>query len=1046
MRGVVTWFAENHVASNLLMILFLLAGYVIGSTIKVEVFPEASLDYITITCQYPGASPSEVEEGIIRQIEENVAGLAGIKHIGSTTREGYGVVTIEIMTGWDSKNLLDEVKAEVDRIVTFPQEAEKPVIQELIPRNRVINVAVFGDVPESTLKHLAEKIKDELTDLPNISVADIFGIRKSEIHIEISEETLRRYGLTLGQVSALIRRASLDMPAGSVKTQGGDILIRTKGRKYFAKDYQDIAVITRPDGTNVTLREIAHITDGFEDLDLFTRFQSKPAVIIQVSRVGEQNAIKVSAAVKKYIEKIRPTIPAGVELSCYRDMATLIKGRLGLLIKNMTLGLMLVIALLSIFLNLRLAFWVTLGIPISFMFGLIFLPGLNVSVNLLSLFAFILVLGIVVDDAIVIGENIYRKQEEGLSPLAASIEGALEVGRPVIFSVLTTIAAFWPLLLGTGAMGKFMRTLPLVVIMVLSGSLIESLLILPSHLSGHKIGNPPGPDHSLKNKKQSAMSRWLKGIINGPYNKLINLCVNWRYATLGLVISILIITIGTWSGGWIKYNFMPEIEGDHMACSLIMPVGTPVQQTRELVEYLERSAKKTLADMDKTRPHDAPPLFKKSVAYIGCHLAGNGPVDLPPEMGGHLAQVFIQVLDGENRDVSTIELSRRWRNEAGPIPEAHSITFQSELFSAGHAIDVNLAHHDYETLIAAVNELKSALKTYPGVYDINDSFLPGKTEMQLQLKPAARSLGLTLNDLAYQVRHAFYGAEVLRLQRNKDEVKVLVRYPETERKSLGNIEEMRIRISDGTEVPFRQVALVKMKQSYASIQRAQRRRVLKVMADVDENIANANELRQRFTNIILPQLKMHYPGLQHSIEGEGKEQKESLADVRKGFLIALFLIYALLAIPFRSFSQPLVVMSAIPFGIIGAFWGHLLMGFNLSVFSLFGIVGLTGVVVNDSLVLVDATNRIRGQGKKPFEAVIQAGMLRFRAIILTSLTTFAGLMPIIVETSVQAQFLIPMALSLGFGILFATFISLILVPCNYMILNDLQRLFSKLKL
>ncbi len=1045
MRGVVAWFAGNHVASNLLMIFFLIAGAVIGTTIKVEVFPESTLDYITIKSEYPGASPSEVEEGIIRQVEENVAGLAGIKRIDSTAREGYGVVTIEIMKGWDSKNLLDEIKAEVDRIVTFPQEAEKPVVQEIVPRSRVINVAIYGDVPESTLKYLAEKLKDDITDLPGITLAGLFGVRTGEIHIEIAEETLRRYGLTLGHVADLIRRASLDMPAGSIKTQGGDILIRTKGRKYFAKDYQDIGVITRPDGTNVTLKEIAHISDGFQDIDLFTRFQGKPAAIIQVYRVGSQNAIKVSTAVKQYIEEIRPTIPAGVEISCYRDLSKVLRGRLGLLIKNMTLGLLLVITLLSLFLNLRLAFWVTLGIPISFMFGLMFLPSLDVSINLLSLFAFILVLGIVVDDAIVIGENIFRKQEEGLAPLEASIEGALEVGRPVTFSVLTTIAAFWPLLLGSGMMGNFMRTLPLVVIMVLFGSLIESLLILPSHLAGHKADKSSEGDPNSVKKNKSYMSRWLKYVITGPYNQLINFCVKWRYATVGFAISLLLLISGTWSGGWIKYNFMPEIEGDHLSCTLTMPVGTPVQQTRELVEYLEKSAQKALTAKDKTRPQGAPSLFKKSISYVGCHLAGHGPVDLPPEMGGHLAQVFIQILDGEKRNISANELSRIWREGAGPIPEAKSITFQSELFSAGSAIEIHLSHHDDEILIAAVNEFKTKLKTYPGVFDIDDSYLPGKKELQLQLKPAARTLGLTLNDLAYQVRHAFYGAEVLRLQRDQDEVKVLVRYPEAERKSLGNIEEMRIRISDGTEVPFRQIALVKMEQSYASIQRAQRRRVIKVMADVDETVSNANELRQNVISKVLPQLKLNYPGLRHTIEGEGKEQKESMVDVQKGFFIALFLIYALLAIPFRSFSQPLIVMMAIPFGIIGAISGHLIMGFNLSVFSIFGIVGLTGVVVNDSLVLIHATNRIRRQGVKAHEAVIQAGMLRFRAIILTSLTTFAGLTPIIFETSVQAQFLIPMALSLGFGVLFATFITLLLIPCNYMILNDLQKLAGNIK-
>jgi multidrug efflux pump subunit AcrB len=1042
MKKIIGWFVENHVAANLLMIFLLLAGAVTALTMKLEVFPEFSLDRITITTEYTGASPAEVEEGIIRRIEEKVAGLAGIKRIDSEAREGFGRVTIEVMKDWDLKTLLDEVKAEVDRITTFPEEAEKPVVREVTRRREVINIAVYGDVPESTLKHLAEEIKDDITNLPGITLAELSGVREGEIHIEISEETLRRYDLTLGKVADAVRKASFDLPAGSIKTKGGEILVRTKGRRYYAADYADIPVITRTDGTTVTVSDIATLRDGFEDVDLAARFQAKPAAVIEVFRVADQNALTVADTVKNYVKRIRPGLPEGVDIDFFQDRSKILRSRIRLLLKNMGFGLILVSILLGLFLNPRLALWVTWGIPVSFLAGLWVLPHLDVSINMISLFAFIMVLGIVVDDAIVIGEHTFRKYEEGAPPFEGAVSGAVEVGRPVIFSVLTTIAAFWPLLLGTGTMGKIMRNIPLVVIMVLFGSLVEALLILPVHLSRSKIATHhpvTGPG------TEKGMAKWLKQIINGPYARLVTLCIRWRYATVALGVAFLLLTLGIWKGGWIKFTLFPKVESDVLLCSLTMPAGTPVKRTIVLADRLERAAREALAEADRQRPKDAPSLFEHSVTMIGMHMRGRGPNAAGAEAGGHLAQVYVQLLEGEKRDISAIRLAAMWREKAGVIPDAESVTFQSELFTVGNPIEVHLSLDDHERLLAAADALKTELNQYPGVFDVADSFLPGKEEMQLTLKPTARSLGLTLNDLAQQVRHALYGAEALRMQRDQDEVKVLVRYPDAERESRGSVETMRIRMPDGTAVPFSQVAAVKTKQGYASIQRAQRRRVIKVMADVDEKVANASEVRSDLENRFLPQLAYHYPGLRYTMEGEGKEQKESMADIVKGFVMAIFCIYALLAIPFKSFTQPFVVMTAIPFGIIGALLGHLIMGHNLSLLSLFGIVGLAGVVVNDSLVLIDATNRIRSQGVDCSLAVAQAGQLRFRAIILTSLTTFAGLTPILLERSLQAQFLIPMAISLGFGVLFATGISLLLIPCVYVILDDLHQVFHLLR-
>jgi multidrug efflux pump subunit AcrB len=548
-----------------------------------------------------------------------------------------------------------------------------------------------------------------------------------------------------------------------------------------------------------------------------------------------------------------------------------------------------------------------------------------------------------------------------------------------------------------------------------------------------------------KVKNEKLMARWLQWIIRGPYAKLVDFCVRWRYATVGLGIGLLLLTFGIWAGGFIKFTFFPKLESDVLTCSLTMPTGTPVQRTEEVVEYLERSAREALAEVDAQRPEDAAPLFEHSIALMGMHTGGHGPAAGPAEMGGHLAQVFIQLLEGEKRDVGAERLARLWRKKTGLIPDAESVTFQSALFTPGNPIEVHLSLDDQDRLEAAADEFKKELEGYPGVFDVNDSFLPGKKEMQLKLKPAARSLGLTLDDLAKQVRHAFYGAEALRLQRGQDEVKVLIRYPDSERKSLGYVEDMRIRAPDGFEVPFNQVARVNMQQGYSTIQRAQRLRVIKVTADVDETEANANEIRMDLEKRLLPDLKNRFSGLRYTIEGEGKEQKESMADVINGFAIALFAIYALLAIPFRSFTQPFIVMSAIPFGIVGAVAGHLIMGHNLSLLSFFGIVGLAGVVVNDSLVLIHATNRIRSQGADAHDAVTRAGAIRFRAIILTSLTTFAGLTPMLVERSLQAQFLIPMAISLGFGVLFATGITLLLVPSGYMIMEDMHNIVARLK-
>ncbi len=1036
MKAIISWFAENHVAANLLMLFIIAAGVITALTIKLEVMPEATLDKIAITVEYPGASPSEVEEGVIRKIEDEVAGLAGIKRIDSTAKEGYGIVTIEVVKGWDIKKLLDEVKAEVDRINTFPEEAEDPVVREITRKTQVIDVAIYGNVPEGTLKELAEQIRDDITNLPGVTQAEVYGVRNPEVQIEIPERTLREYGLTLAQVSEIVRRASLDLPAGRIKEQGRELLVRTKGRKYHAPEFRNIVVISRPDGSRVTLGQIAKVKDGFEDRDLRTRFQGKPAAIILVYRVAEQSALKVAAAVKSYVDRIRPTLPAGVSIDLYQDRSEILWSRIRLLLKNMSIGLALVGILLGLFLNLKLAFWVALGIPISFAAGLMCFPQLDVSINMISLFAFIMVLGIVVDDAIVIGENVFRKRQRLEDPLRASIEGTLEVGRPVIFSVLTTVAAFWPLLLGSGIMGKFMRNIPIVVIIVLLGSLTEALLILPAHLARSKF-NAGG--NANKTRKE-IISKALNWVISEPYRKILNYCLRWRYASAAVALTLLLLATGLWTGRIIKFTLFPKVESDVLMCNLTMPAGTPLTKTQQMVKYLEDSAILALGEAEKERPKGSPPLLRYMASLIGAQMAGHGPRAGSADTGGNLAQIFIQLLGEEQRKISATKLLNLWRKKAGPIPEAESLTFRAEFFSPGNPIEVHLSLDDEQMLKRAVEDLKRELREYPGVYDINDSFIPGKKEIRIKLRPQGRDLGFNLKDLAQQVRFAFYGAEAMRFEREEDEVKVMVRYPEEQRSLESTLMHMRLRSPTGHEVPFSEVAQINIARGYSSIERAQRRRVIKVTADVDEEVANAHEIRSYLQGEFLPTLKNLYPGLRYSTEGAGKEEHESLSDVINGFLIALLAIYALLAIPLRSFSQPFVIMLAVPFSLVGAVVGHLVMGLNLSLLSLFGMVGLAGVAVNDSLVLVDAINRLRSEGRSLWEAVVMAGSLRFRPIVLTSVTTFAGLMPLILEKSFQAKFLIPMAVSLGFGVLFATGVTLIVIPCGYLILNDIKGL------
>jgi multidrug efflux pump subunit AcrB len=1023
------------------MMLFIVGGLIMGFSIKQEVFPELELDLIQVTVAYPGAGPEEVEDGIILKIEENLSSLTGIKELKSTASEGFGSVTAEILQGEDTDLMLQDIKSEVDRIITFPEDAEKPVTKKIVNKREVVSIVVYGNAPERSLREQAELIRNELLAMPEITQVDLKGVRPYEISIEVREESLRRHGLTLDRIAGRVRQGSVDLPGGTVKSGGGRILIRTKEKRYTGSEYEDITILENSDGTEVKLGDIAEVKDAFRETDEVFSFDGLPAAMVAVYRVGKQKPLEISSIVKKYVKQKSLELPGSVRIAVWNDFTDYLKSRRNLLIKNACLGLILVFLVLGMFLRIRLALWVMLGIPISFFGAMLVMPSLDVSINMLSLFAFILALGIVVDDAIVVGENVYTHRSMGKPYMEAAVEGAYEVARPVIFSVLTTVAAFLPLVFVSGIMGKFIKTIPFVVIPILIVSLIESLGILPAHLSMRSTVYTSNGVVGFVTKVRTGFGTRLENFIAGPYKSLISLCIRNRYTSLAAAIAILLIIVGVIGSGKVKFTFMPEVEGDLMTASIKMPIGTPVDETAKAQEYVVRRAQEVLAEYDKDLPGGKSVLrhiYSIAGATIQYGHAGEGT-----SSGSHLAEVAILLTESEQRGISSSEIAGKWRQSVKDVPGADSISIVSSLVRFGANIDVQFAHEDFDVLEKARDRIRRSLEAYPGVSDIADNYSKGERELKLKLKPEARTLGITEEDLGRQVRSAFYGAEALRIQRGRNEVKVMVRYPEKYRKSLGDLESLRIRTDSGGEIPFSQAAYVYEGRGFSQIKRTDRKRVINITASVDSKVANAKEILLDLENTMLDQLTVDYPGLTYNLEGEEKERKESMGSMGRGYMLALMLIYTLLAIPFRSYLQPFIIMFSIPFGVVGSIIGHIIMGFNLSILSIFGIVALTGVVVNDSLLLIDFINQKRKQGIELFQAVVESGQRRFRPIILTSLTTSLGLTPIILEKSVQAQFLIPMAISLGFGILFATLITLLLVPSLYVILEDFLRLFLK---
>ncbi len=1047
MHGVIVWFIRNGVAANLLMCSVFIGGlltYLHG--LPVEIFPEVELDTVQTTVKFRGATPAEIEESVVIRIEEAIRQVLGVKKIVSRAQEGVGTVSAEVKEGYSRREVLDDIKIRVDAINTFPNDTEKPVIS-LIQRTRpVLSVVVVADMSEFDLRRIGEQIRDELSELPSVTQVELRGARPYEVSIEVSERMLQHYGLALEDVTKAVRASSVDLPAGAIKTGAGEILLRTMGQAYVKEDFENITLLARADGTRLALGDIAKIHDGFEDTPLYTRFNGRPCVLIGVTRTGEQNAIVLAKEVRDYLADRRRTLPEGLELHFWNDQSRIIVARMNTLLNSAWQGGLLVLILMAVFLRPAVAFWICLGIPVAFLGAIALMPVLGVTVNIISLFGFILVLGLVVDDAIVTGENIFTHVQRGEGGETAAIQGSLEVAVPVIFGVLTTIVAFVPLLMVGGMMGKFFMQIPAIVIPVLLFSLIESKLILPVHLKHLRFHRKTGPETTMEKARRWVVDS-LSIVARHFYRPLLNLALRYRYISLSLFFLIALSLYALVLSNRVNFVFFPQVENELASSSLTMPMGTSESLTRRQLLEIESQAL-ALRETLNGQVEPGETVINDIVTVMGAQgLIGGGELRDTQTGQSHLGEVWLAVELPEFRqlDITTGRIVKLWRHGIGAIPGARQLTFESVVAVSGKAIDIQLSGPDLENLVAATRDVRDLLREFPHLHDIADNFPEGKQEIQLRIRPEAETLNLNVNALGVQARQAFWGAEAQRVQRGRDDVRVMVRYPRQERASELNLKQMRIRTADRTEVPFSSVADITRVKSYSAINRVDQKRSVNVTASVDKLEADLEAIKKDLRKR-LPERVAAYPGVDFSFEGEAREQAESFADVRIGALGVLFAIYCLLAIPFKSYLQPFVVMSVIPFGVACAILGHIIMGLSLSMMSIFGMLALSGVIVNDSLVLVDYINKLR-RGEiagKPAEtsllaAVRQAGVARFRAILLTSLTTFAGLIPIMFEKSTQAQFLIPMAVSLGWGIILGTCVTLLIVPIMYLILEDVRR-------
>ncbi|MDX3773028.1 efflux RND transporter permease subunit [Chromatiaceae bacterium AAb-1] len=1037
-KGLIAWFTHNSVAANLLMWIILIVGITAAFTIKKQMFPEIMVEQVNIRVPYLGAAPQEVESGVIDKIEESLRSINGIKRIRSTAVQGMGTVRAEISSGYNVQEVMEEIKMQVAAISSLPEQTERPVVYRAKWQSNALWLSLHGDVDERTLKELAKDIRDDIKKLPGVSSVDVVATRDYEISVELTEHKLKEYGLTFDQVVAAIRGSSVDIPGGSIKSESGNILLRAKGQAYYSQDFENIVLMTFNDGTKLTLRDIAVINDGFIERDGISTFDGKDSALIRVNAVGNDNVLSIAEQVRGYVVKKSPQLPDTLTLNDWGDSSYYLQDRLDLMTGNLFTGALLVLIALTLFLEVRVAFWVMVGIPICFCgaMALLPMPMFDVSINMISLFAFILVLGIVVDDAIIIGESAYSEIEKRGMSTESVIIGAKKVAMPATFGVMTTIAAFVPMLMVDGVMAPIWESIAWVVVLCLVFSLIESKLILPSHIA-HMNTRPW--DENRRNifyrlgknmskgirKARHFSTRALQSFVQNRYRPFVEKCIKFRYVTLTSFVAMLILMFGLVSGGFIRWVFFPDIPSDFMSARFEMEEGASNEATILALQNLEQSLLAVDKDIEKDQ---GAAVVKHRLAFLNSETAG---------------EIVVELQKGENREIDAFEIARLWREAVPEIPGMKTLKINASDGGGGSDISLQLRSNNLENLKNAALELRQALASYNGIYDIEDNLLGGNDEVVLHLKPEAHLLGITLSDLARQVRYGFYGAEAQRVQRDGEEVKVMVRYPRSERSSIGNLENMRIRTADGGEIPFSQIAYYDLQPSYSAINRVNGERAVIVTASADKAIVEPNRIVAEIRSKVIPELESKYQGVTGGLDGASQDDIDSLIQLAMATVIAMFGIYALLAIPLRSYVQPMIIMSVIPFGLVGAALGHLLLGLDMSIMSIFGLIALSGVVINDSLIMVDFVNRAREQGVPLTQAVVDSGCQRFRAIFLTSLTTFVGLFPIVLERSLQAKMVVPMAVSLAFGIVFATVITLLLIPALYIILEDVKGIFKR---
>jgi len=1024
-HGLIGWFAKNHVAANLLMLAIIGLGvYALVGEIKKESFPEFIRNQIQVQVLFPGATPEEVEQGVILRVEEAVKSIEGVTEIRSFAGEGGGTVFIDLGTRADVAAKMDEVKLAVDGISTFPADTERPIISESRSRNPVINIQLAGDLEEASMKELADRLREEIVALPAVSYAQVFGSRPFEISIEISEDTLRQYGLTLDRVAQVIRQWSIDLPGGSIRSEAGDIRLRATGQAYTGQEYAEIVLLTRPDGTRIRLGDVASIRDRFAEVQSYSFFNGKRSLGINVMAGRDENPMDVSAAVKEFVETRNRTLPPEAQMTAWSDASFYLEGRIDMMLKNMALGAVLVFIILGVFLHLKVAAWVIIGLPVAFLgaFMMMPLPPIDVTINVMSLFAFILVLGVVVDDAIIIAESAYTETEDHGYTLANIVRGAQRVAVPATFGVLTTIMAFTPMLLQAGATSSVARAIAWIVILCLAFSLVESKLILPSHLAIMRSS------HGSRRGISDWVDAKLKRFIEKVYKPFLTRAIEYRWTTLAAFIAIAILMVGLVRGGFIRISFFPEFGGDFLMAQIEIQEGAPDELIVDIVGEMT-NALHEVDDELKAEYGFEDDVVRNVFAYVQNGRSGR-------------FQVELSKVETRAVEIDMKEIENRWRAKIGEIAGTTELRISTgNRMGGGPPVAFRLSGGSIAQVEAAAEDLAQHLKTYDGLFEVESSASDGPEEVRLTVRPEAQAMGVTLSDLARQVRQAFYGAEAQRIQRGDSDVRVMVRYPRSERKSIGNLENMWIRLPDGRELPFHAVATYTLERGYNSINRINGKRTVTVAANADLNVVEPGRVAGAVMATFLPELLAKYPDVGFDMGTSLQEQQDSVWEMIWGFMGALVGIYVLMAIPLKSYLQPLVIMTVIPFGLIGAVIGHWIIGIPVNAISLLGFFALAGVVVNDSLILVHFVNRRVAEGVSPMLAAVESGAARFRPILLTSLTTFFGLVPIVLERSMQAQIVIPMAVSLAFGIVFATAITLILIPCLYSIQANIHEFF-----